>query len=251
MTTSTPERATSTAATSRRALSGVGVLDKASLLLDVVESGPATLGKLVAKTGIKRPTAHRLALALERLGMLSRDGQGRFVTGPRLGGPANQAWQERLLRNAEPVLGEIRDRTGVDVRLYRRQGELHTCVSSAEATTDPRRSVPVGAMFPMKSGSVPQVLLAWESPEELHRVLRGARFSATTLAGVRRKGWAQCVDDWDPGTVSVSAPIRTPDEGVVAAISLSGPLVQLSSTPGPRFSRTVLNAAAHLSSLAR
>ena len=45
--------------------SGVGVLDKAALVLAALEAGPATLAGLVAGTGLARPTAHRLAVALE------------------------------------------------------------------------------------------------------------------------------------------------------------------------------------------
>src|ERR671914_230098 len=39
--------------------SGVGVLDKAALVLTALESGPATLAGLVAGTGLARPTVHR------------------------------------------------------------------------------------------------------------------------------------------------------------------------------------------------
>ena len=44
--------------------SGVGVLDKTVKILDALESGPATLAQLVSATGLARPTAHRLAIAL-------------------------------------------------------------------------------------------------------------------------------------------------------------------------------------------
>ena len=64
--------------------SGVGVLDKAALVLAALESGPATLAGLVAGTGLARPTAHRLAVALEHHRLVARDMQGRFVLGPRL-----------------------------------------------------------------------------------------------------------------------------------------------------------------------
>ena len=39
--------------------SGVGVIDKASLVLNALESGPATLAQLVATTHLARPTAFR------------------------------------------------------------------------------------------------------------------------------------------------------------------------------------------------
>src|SRR3546814_18746153 len=41
--------------------SGVGVLDKAALVLAALEAGQAPLAGLVAGTGLARPTAHRLA----------------------------------------------------------------------------------------------------------------------------------------------------------------------------------------------
>ena len=44
--------------------SGVGVLDKAAQVLTALEQGPTTLAGLVTATGLARPTAHRLAVAL-------------------------------------------------------------------------------------------------------------------------------------------------------------------------------------------
>jgi len=51
--------------------SGVGVLDKAALVLTALESGPATLAGLVTATGLARPTAHRLAVAELRCRIVS------------------------------------------------------------------------------------------------------------------------------------------------------------------------------------
>src|ERR1700744_5394719 len=84
--------------------SGVGVLDKAVSVLAAVESGPATLAQLVAATGLARPTTHRIAVALEPHRLLTRDVQGRFVLGPRVGELASAAGEDRLLAVAQPVL---------------------------------------------------------------------------------------------------------------------------------------------------
>ena len=83
--------------------SGVGVLDKAALVLSALESGPATLAQLVATTHLARPTAHRLAVALEFHRFVARDMQGRFVLGPRLSELASAAGEDRLLASATPV----------------------------------------------------------------------------------------------------------------------------------------------------
>src|SRR5207342_2852937 len=59
--------------------SGVGVLDKAAIVLGALEAGPSTLAQLVGATGLARPTAHRLAVALEHHRLVARDMQGRFL----------------------------------------------------------------------------------------------------------------------------------------------------------------------------
>ncbi len=153
--------------------SGVGVLDKAALVLSALESGPATLAGLVAATGLARPTAHRLAVALEHHRMVARDMQGRFILGPRLSELAAAAGEDRLLATAGPVLTHLRDITGESAQLYRRQGDMRICVAAAERLSGLRDTVPVGSTLTMKAGSSAQILMAWEEPERLHRGLQG------------------------------------------------------------------------------
>lgn len=153
--------------------SGVGVLDKAALVLSALESGPATLAGLVAATGLARPTAHRLAVALEHHRMVARDMQGRFILGPRLAELAAAAGEDRLLATAGPVLTHLRDVTGESAQLYRRQGDMRICVAAAERLSGLRDTVPVGSTLTMKAGSSAQILMAWEEPERLHQGLQG------------------------------------------------------------------------------
>ena len=112
--------------------SGVGVLDKAVAILGTLESGPHSLAELVAATGIARPTAHRLAVALEFHRLVARDLTGRFILGPRSGELASAAGEDRLLAAAGPALAALRDATGESAQLYRRQGDIRICVAVAE-----------------------------------------------------------------------------------------------------------------------
>lgn len=227
--------------------SGVGVLDKAVLVLNALESGPASLAQLVQTTSLARPTAHRLAVALEHHRFVTRDTQGRFVLGPRFAELATAAGEDRLLAVAQPVLTQLRDVTGESAQLYRRQGDLRVCVAAAERMSGLRDTVPVGSALPMTAGSAAQILLAWEEPDRLHRGLRGAKFSAATLAQVRRRGWAQSVAEREQGVASVSAPVRGPGGRVVAAVSVSGPLERLTRSPGRLHASAVLAAAERIS----
>src|SRR3954467_11144572 len=80
--------------------SGVGVLDKAVRVLAALEAGPAALAELVARSGLARPTAYRLAVALEHHRLVARDPQGRFALGPRLAELSVAAGEDRLLATA-------------------------------------------------------------------------------------------------------------------------------------------------------
>ncbi|MEI8066675.1 MAG: IclR family transcriptional regulator C-terminal domain-containing protein [Actinomycetes bacterium] len=226
--------------------SGVGVLDKAVRILATLESGPHSLSELVAATGIARPTAHRLAVALEFHRLVSRDFVGRFVLGARSAELAAAAGEDRLLAIAAPALAALRDASGESAQLYRRQGDQRICVATAERMSGLRDSVPVGTVLTMQAGSAAQVLMAWEEPDRLHRGLVNAKFTAASLSAVRRRGWAQSVGEREAGVASVSAPVRGPNNKVIAAVSISGPMERLGRQPGRIHAASVMATAARL-----
>jgi DNA-binding IclR family transcriptional regulator len=218
--------------------SGVGVLDKAVVVLDAVAGGAHTLAQLTASTGLSRATAHRLAVALEVHRFLAREGDGRWQLGPRVAVPR----ADDLLERAAPVLARLRDLTGESAQLYRRQGDRRVCVAAAELSSGLRDTVPVGAALPMTAGSAAQVLLAFgdgDLPED-------AAYSARVLAEVRRRGWAHSVGEREQGVASVSAPVLA-GGSVVAAVSVSGPIERLTRQPGRLHAPAVLAAARELS----
>jgi DNA-binding IclR family transcriptional regulator len=208
-------------------LSGVGVLDKAVLVLGALEAGPRTLAGLVAETGLSRATAHRLAVALEAHGLVRRDDEGRFSLGLRLIGLGHAAaeaipgWLD-----ARPALDWLREQTGESVQLFVRDGDERVCVESLEAPHELRTIVPVGARLPLDRGS-------------------GGR--ALRPGGARAGGWIESVAERQPGVASVSAPVTDPAGRVVAAVSVSGPVDRTTRTPGRRYGAAVAEAAARIS----
>ncbi|RRD47506.1 IclR family transcriptional regulator [Tessaracoccus sp. OH4464_COT-324] len=231
--------------------SGVGVLDKAAAVLSALEHQPLTLAGLVTATGLARPTAHRLAVALEYHRLVGRDLQGRFVLGPRLLELADAAGEDPLLSTAGPVLTRLRDITGESAQLFRRQGDMRVCVAAVERPQGLRDTVPLGAQLSMKAGSAAQVLLAWEEPDRIGKVLEGSTFTEAMLTTVRRRGWAQSVAEREPGVASVSAPVLAPSGKILAAVSCSGPIERLTRYPGRLHGAAVLAAAERLSEVLR
>jgi DNA-binding IclR family transcriptional regulator len=225
--------------------SGVGVIDKTVALLDAIAAEPRSLADLVQATGLPRPTAHRLALALEHHQVLARDAEGRFVVGARTAvwAAGEDTWRSR----AEEVVLRLRDATGVSAQVYRRVGDQRLCIAAAEPAAGLRDTVPVGSLLTLRAGSAAQVLVAWLPPDEQADLLVGAAFTAADLETVRRRGWAHSLAQREPGVASVSVPVRTDESGVVAAVSISGPVDRL-ARPTASQRRTLQSAAASLAS---
>ncbi|MDP4014904.1 MAG: IclR family transcriptional regulator [Candidatus Nanopelagicales bacterium] len=227
--------------------SRVGVLDKTQRILDALELGPHDLSDLTHETGLTRPTAHRLAVALESHGMAGRDSDGRFILGARISQLAASAVADRLVAVARPVLEGLRDTTGESAQLYRRRAGRRLCVAVADLPSGLRDTVPLGASMTLLAGSAAQVLLAWESASVQERFLADAAFNFDALAQVRERGWAQSVAEREQGVASVSAPVFGPAGRVLAAISVSGPIERIGRSPGKRWGPATVAAAKQLS----
>src|SRR5918997_1267503 len=220
-----------------KGVSGVGVLDKAVVILAfIAEDGPATLAEVVGGTGLSRPTAHRLLSALEAHRLVGRNG-GRYSLGVRLLAWGSGAAGSSLVEAARTALVALRDETGESTQLYVREGDRRVCVASVERAGGGLKDVvPVGAVLPLNRGSGGKVLLAWA--EDGERFLRLAE-----LEEVRRRGWAESVAEREAGVASVSAPVFGPGGELRAAVCASGPISRLGERPGERLAQKVLVAA--------
>ncbi len=232
-------------------VSGVGVLDKAVALIGALDPAPLSLAELTARTGLSRATAHRLAVALEAHGLVRRDPDGRFALGLRLAGlGAAAAAQSPWWEVAWPVLVGLRDDTGESVQLFVRDGDRRVCVQSLESPHGLRWIVPVGAVLPLDKGSAGRVLSAQTAdllplahpPTPTDHTPNPY---ATESVPNRRRTWLESVEEREAGVASVSAPV-VHDGMILAAVSVSGPLERLSTSPGKRYGDRVVRAAAAL-----
>ena len=207
-------------------VSGVGVLDKAFVVLNALVARPLSLSESVEATGIPRATCHRLLAALEHHGAVRRNNEGLYCLGPTLAGLGRgAAVQFPFLERAREIATEIRDRTGESVQVFIAETDGRRCVISLESPNGLRWIVPEGSLFPLARGSAGKVL------------------SAKTATA----SWVESVEERVKGVASVSAPILDADGHVIAAISISGPLERMSRTPGAKFGTVVVRGAKTLS----
>ena len=159
--------------------SGVGVLDKAAIVLGALEAGPRQPGRAGRRPpGCPGRPRTGWPRRWRTTGCSPATLQGRFVLGPRLGELADRRRRGPAARPPPSRCSpQLRDVTGESAQLYRRQGDSGSASPRAERLSGLRDTVPVGAMLPMAAGSAAQILLAWEEPERLHRGLRGRKFT--------------------------------------------------------------------------
>lgn len=218
---------------------GVGVLDKATAILDVIERAPASPAHIAAATGISRNTVLPLLRSMVSLGLVApRDGQ--FRLGPRIARLAAAADRVPMTNAGAEKLAPLRDATGASaVRLHQRYGSAGTarvCFAEALDLHTPERSQ-LGMPVPLRPDCVTQTFLAWQAG-----LTRGP-YTPEMLTWTRRRGWAQGFIGRDRRLAIVAVPVFDQRKRVVAVLSISGPVENLTTTPGRVHGRALIKAA--------
>ncbi len=208
-----------------RTVGAVGVIDKVVAILAALEEGPVGLSDIARRTGVAKPTVHRLCTALEHHGLVAREGELRTL-GARVDELAHAvpSLRYRLIHVSENALHELRDESGESVQLYVREGNVRRCVAGLESLHGLRTIVEVGATLPLAVGSAGAIL----------------REDARAL----EHGWAESVEERERGVASVSAGVLDASGAVIAAVSVSGPIERTTRAPA-RLYATAVQRAAH------
>jgi IclR family acetate operon transcriptional repressor len=205
-------------------VAGTQAIDRAAqLLVRVVESArPLGVGELAEHSQLPKSTTSRLLTALERQGLLQRDGdRGALRPGPVL---------MRFAQNTQPdvTLVEL-----ADEHLDALAGESGETINLAVATPlgvdqlsqrDSRHFIGstnwVGRRVPFHLAANGKVFLAWGAADS-------DRVSDAELRQVRQRGYATAVDELEVGLTALAAPVFGGDGRVTAALSISGPTLRL------------------------
>jgi IclR family transcriptional regulator, acetate operon repressor len=207
----------------------------AQLLVRVVESDePETVSELAETTGLPRSTASRLVAALERQGLVERDGgRGSIRPGPVLVSFARRsASGSDLMPACAPALERLAEATGETANLA--VPTTHGVEQLAQR--DSRHFLGstnwVGRTVPYHASAVGKVFLAYGTaplPATLEpvttRTIVDRDDLSRELEDVRTRGYAIAVEELEPGLWAVAAPLHGTG-GVIGALSVSGPTVR-------------------------
>jgi DNA-binding IclR family transcriptional regulator len=200
------------------------------------EQPELTLTELSRRTGLPRPTVHRLTAELVSWGALEREERGPFHVGLRLWEVASLAPRSLGLREqAMPFLEDLFEVTRQNVQLAVLDGQEAVYVERLSARGAVGVLTRVGGRLPLHATGVGQVLLAHAPAELQERVLASGLAALTpntivaprelrrVLADVRRTGVAICDGQVELKSLSIAAPVRGSSGEVTAALSVVVP----------------------------
>jgi DNA-binding IclR family transcriptional regulator len=211
------------------------VIDRISLVLDAFEGpGRLTLAQIVRRTGLPRSSAHRLLERLVQLRWLRRSGRD-YELGMRLVELGSLAvHQDRLVRAAKPLLGELHRATRLVVHLAILGGSDVVYLDKIGDRMIAAIPTRVGGRQPAHCAAVGKAILAYnDAHEPMNLTVRKTKYSISTpaqlsaeLAKIRAHGVAFDREESIAGFGCVAAPIGEPGEAV-AAVSVCGPMSRM------------------------
>jgi len=194
------------------------------------------VAELVALSGLKRQTVHRIVQALERQGVLMRpDGSKRYVPGEYCRQMAAAFADRADVRTVcEPALRAVSDETGNSVFLIGRLGFDSICLARAIGSYPVQvLTVNVGSRQPLGTGAGGLAILSTLPEAEQNECIRanakrlgsyGSLTESTLRALVRasqRRGHAVIGHYSIPGVIGLGMAIRNASGLVLGAIATS------------------------------
>ncbi|MFI9776818.1 IclR family transcriptional regulator [Streptomyces sp. NPDC051956] len=149
------------------------MLDKSAQILETFlpDGGPYRLSELVERTGLTKPTAHRLTADLVRLGWLERSG-AHYQLGAKLFEFGSLVPRRRDLREtALPFLQDLFEATHETVHLGVREGLEVVYLERIHGHDAPWLPSRIGGGLPLTCTGVGKALLAFSGAELLDEVL--------------------------------------------------------------------------------
>lgn len=232
-------------------------------VLDAVAKAPGelTVRELADEIGMANSTVHRLLQSLESLDVLTKDpATRRYRLGPAILRLALIGTAEFDLRSvALPYMHRLQDLSEETIGLNVRLGDMRVYVEQLPSKHYLRTTAVIGEPYPVWSGAPGYVLLAYLEDEEVDEFLDRIEIDPPTerapaskeqvweeIMKVRNDGYAVAVGANNPGLANIAAPVWN-DKGVVAALSISGPILRMDDERIGQIKPHLLEHAAELS----
>jgi DNA-binding IclR family transcriptional regulator len=193
---------------------GVESVDRALSIVGCFQAGDHALSltEIAARTGLYKSTILRLTVSLEKAGYLVRHQDKSYRLGPelmRLGGLYQRSL--RLEDHVRPVLRQLMRESGESASFFRREGAWRICAFREDSTQAIRDHVHEGDRLPLDRGAAGHVLTHFAG------TVSAADFAALPLRSFGER---------ESETGAAAVPVFSQREGLIGALTLSGPLTR-------------------------
>jgi DNA-binding IclR family transcriptional regulator len=215
-----------------------GILARYATVLEALAAAPGGLSliEVVQATGLPRGTVHRLLGALRGVGYIApRDGRKVYVLGPALLRLLHQGAAPAALSSlAQPILAKLVAQFKETAFVTKLVGTEVQSAAMAMPEGNGQSYVQPGRVMPAHAAASAKAILAFQDAALIAKVLGRPRtkFTANTqvsagrvradLERVRRRGFAVCDEELDPGVLSYACPVHLEGAGVLYSIGLVG-----------------------------
>ena len=242
---------------------GYSTVHKAMAVVSAFSYSEPVLGvsELSRRLGLGKSTVHRILATLLADGFVEQTRDERYRLSIKMYDIGQQVAASIELRElVHPVLERLRNETGETAHVAVLSGADVVYVDRLESPQMLRVLTRVGRRRPAHATSSGKCLLAFGRPADVAAVLAAGfpRLGPRTitsksmlekaLATVRRTGYAVSIEEAAPDVASVAAPIFDGAGECVAAVSVAGPITRIPQERLDKLARTVLAAAASVSS---
>lgn len=190
---------------------------------------------LIRYSGMAPSTCYRYLKILHTSGFLARVANGSYVLGPRV------IQLDHTMRQSDPVyvlgspvIEELRNKTGHNALLSILYSDSVMCVQEALSPTAPAEIFRRGQKRPLVAGASAKIILAFLPLHQLRSVYAkhrkaiastglGAdwpRFRAI-LRDIRKAGYSMSIGEYNPGIISISAPLFNRENEVLGSVTLA------------------------------
>jgi IclR family KDG regulon transcriptional repressor len=226
------------------------------------ESREFSVRELAGRIDLSKSTVHRLLVSLAALQLVEQDPEtGRYRLGLRMYELGTLvSGNIDLHEAATPCLTELRNKTGETVQVAVLDGREAIYVERLDSLQTLRIFTRAGHRLAANCTANGKTLLAHLPEDEFERLLDGWVLEGRTphsitdpdalrkdLATIRRRGYAENINEGEMGVSSVSAPIRDRTGRVAAAVSVVGPATRLNRTSLRAFAALVIETAEAIS----
>lgn len=218
------------------------------------------VSELARKLGMGKSSVHRVLSTLAEQGFVTKTDGDRYRLGLKLHELGQLVVSSLELRQvAHAPLERLHNETGETVHVAVLEGVDAMYVHRIESQSTLRTFSRVGRRVPAHTTSSGKCLLAFGEPSAVDGVVQAGlkrigprsitdeRAFREALTKVRANGYVVSVEENERGVVSIGAPVFGHDGSCIAAVSMAGPLIRVSTDQVPRLTRMVRRCALDVS----